>query len=462
MGILPVGKLIANMSMPPMISMLVAALYNVVDSIFVARVSEDALAAVTLVFPMQMLMIAFNNGVGVGLSSLISRRLGQRRQSEADAAATHGFFLALMLWILYAVIGIFLARPFLGLFVGAGQPQDILDMAVIYFRIVVIGGGFFSFSIVIERCFQSTGNMLYPMVFNLVGCAINTVLAPIFIIGYFGAPALGVTGAGAVAVFGQMITCVIALLLFFRTKTLVHVHFKGFRPRPDILRDILAVAAPTFVMLAVQPVLTAGLNMILITYSTTAVAVLGVFFRTNTFVLLPVLGLNQGALPVIGYNFGAKNRLRVNAAYFTTLRAAFIIMAIGTAAFWIFTPQIMTLFNADAEMLKMGVTALRAISISWVPAAFSIVSVSFFQALAHGTFALVISVVRQLGIILPAAYFLALYFGVDAAWYAYPIAEVSAFILSFIFYRWIRKNEVLRLPDGAPVEGTAHLMPEPV
>ena len=462
MGVLPVGKLITSMAIPPMISMLAAALYNVIDSIFVAKVSEDALAAVTLVFPVQMLMMAFNAGAAVGLASLISRRLGQKRQQEADSAATHGFFIAFLLWALYAVIGIFLARPFLHLFVGAGQSQDIFDMAVVYFRIVVIGGGFFSLSVIIERTFQATGNMVYPMVFNLIGLALNTVLAPIFIIGYFGAPALGVTGAGAVAIFGQMVSCCIALFLFFRTKTLVRVRFRGFRPRPDILKDILAVGAPSFVMMAVQPVLISGLNMILIGYSTTAVAVLGVFFRTNTFVFLPVLGLTQGALPVMGYNFGARNRLRVNAAFFIALRAAFIIMAVGTVVFWVFTPQIMMLFSADAEMLAMGVIALRAISISFFPSAFPIVSVSFYQALGHGNFAFIMAVVRQLGVILPAAYLLALHFGVNAAWYAYPIAEISTVILGLIFYHLIRKNDILPLPDGTPVEGKAQPRPEPV
>jgi putative MATE family efflux protein len=449
MGTLPVGKLILAMSLPPMVSMLVAALYNVVDSIFVARVSEEALAAVTLVFPVQMLMMSFNGGIGVGLASIISRRLGEKRQEEADLAAAHGFFLGLILWILYAVFGIFLAKPFLGLFMDGAESPEIFGMAVTYCRIVMIGSGFFCFSVIIERILQSTGNVLHPMIYNIVGCAVNTVLAPIFIIGLYGAPALGVAGAGYVAVFGQMISFVIAAILFLRKKQAVRVRFRGFRAHGSVLRDILAVGAPSIVMMAVQPILISGLNGILISYSTAAVAVLGVYFRISTFVILPIVGLNQGTLPIMGYNFGAKNRIRLTSAYSKCLRVAFIIMIVGTALFWIFPDWIMQLFSAKGEMLDMGVHALRTISISWVPGAFVIVNIALFQALGHGIFALIISVVRQLGLILPLAYILALAYGINAVWYAYPLAEISAFTLAVIFYWRVRKKEIAFLPDGA-------------
>ncbi|MDR3305461.1 MAG: MATE family efflux transporter, partial [Clostridiales Family XIII bacterium] len=313
MGTMPVGKLIRNMSVPPMISMFVFALYNIVDSIFLGKVSQNALTAVTLVFPVQMFIMSITMGIGVGLSSLISRRLGEKKQAEANSAAAHGFLLAIFVWVFYALFGFFLSGPFLSLFANPADEPEIFAMALIYCRIVTVGSIFSCFSVVIERILQATGNMLYPMIFNITGAVVNSFLAPIFIIGLFGAPALGVTGAGYVAIFGQMISCLIALFLFVRKKHAVRVSFKGFRIRGRMILDILAVGAPSIVMMAVMPVLISGLNAILITYSTAAVAVLGVYYRVNTFIMMPVQGLNQGALPIMGYNFGAKNRLRLMA-----------------------------------------------------------------------------------------------------------------------------------------------------
>jgi putative MATE family efflux protein len=464
MGIMPVGKLLANMSMPPMISMLAAALYNIIDSIFVAKVSEDALAAVTLVFPVQMLMMSVNIGIGVGLASLISRRLGEKRQTDANLAATHGFVFALAAWALYALVGIFLAGPFLRLFTGA-ENEGIYEMAISYCRIVMICSGFFNLSVTIERILQSTGNTFHPMVFNLVGLAANTVLAPILIIGWFpiigdlGFPGFGVVGAALAAVLGQLIGCVIALILFCRKKHAVHVSFRKFRIHWDIVRDILVVGLPTMVMQAVQPILIASLNALFISYSTTAVAVLGAYFRISTFVILPVIGLNQGALPVMGYNFGAKNRLRLMAAYTSALKVTIIIMIIGTLLFWIFPAQIMLIFSPGPEMLDMGVHALRAMSISWIPGSFVIISIGMFQALAHSIFALIISIVRQIGFILPLAYLLLTNFGINAAWYAYPLAEASALTLTAIFFVRVKKHEIDLLPAGASVSGR---LPDPI
>jgi putative MATE family efflux protein len=458
MGVMPVGKLLANMSLPPMISMLAAALYNVIDSIFVAKVSEDALAAVTLVFPIQMLMMSLNAGLGVGLASLISRRLGEKRQDEANLAATHGFVFAIATWVFYVICAVFLVAPFLRLFTGS-ENQEIYDMAVSYCRIVMIGSLPFNFSVTIERILQSTGNTFHPMLFNLIGITVNSCLAPILIIGYFGVPGYGVNGAGYAAVIGQSTGAVIALTIFFTKKHAVRVSFRHFRLRMEIVRDILAVGIPTVVMQAVQPILIACLNALFITYSTTAVAVLGVYFRISTFTILPVIGLNQGALPIMGYNFGAKNRLRLMATFTKAFKVALIIMIVGTAIFWIFPHWIMMLFSPNAEMLDMGIHALRAISISWIPGAFVIINLGLFQALAHGVFALIIAVVRQIGFILPLAYLLLTNFGINAAWYSYPIAECASLTLAVIFFVRIKKNQIDKLPDGAPVSGR---LPDPV
>ena len=447
MGVMPIGKLLFQMSLPPIISMLIQAMYNIVDSIFVAKVSEAALTGVTLVFPVQMLMISLNSGIGVGLSSLISRRLGEKNQNDANSAAAHGFFLAIMCWIAYALFGFFLTEPFMKLFT---DDAEILRSAVIYCKFVTIGSIFMCISICIERVLQATGNMMYPMVFNAAGGIINTVLAPIFIVGYLGAPALGVTGAGAVAVFGQGVACIIALVLFLKKRHRVTVSFKKFKPIGRIIKDILVVGAPSIVMMSVGSFLIGGLNAILIAHSAVAVAVLGVYFRIQSFVFMPVIGLNQGALPVMGYNYGARNKVRLMAAYKLALKIALTIMIIGVAIFWIFSKELMLLFSASDEMLEMGVIALRRISLCLIPAAFTIVTVGMFQALAHGVFAMIISLIRQLVLLLPLAYILANNFGVNATWYAYGIAEIAAVILAALFLRKVMKTDIAQMPEVIP------------
>lgn len=458
MGTMPINKLLINMSLPPMVSMLAAALYNVVESIFVAKISEDALTALTLVFPVQMFMIAINGGIGVGLASLISRRLGQKRQSEANAAATHGFVFAGAMWVLYTLFAIFFAEPFLRFFTGTGGSETIFNMALVYCRFVMIGSLFINTSIVIERILQSTGNTFHPMLFNIIGVGMNTILAPILIMGYFGIPSLGVAGAGLTAIIGQCTACMVAIYLLFSRKHAVHVSFRGFRFNFEIARDILAVGAPSMVMQAVMPILVSSLNKMLFNYES-AVFVLGVYFRISTFVILPVIGLNQGALPVMGYSFGAKNRLRLLATYKTGFVVAAIIMAIGAVIFFIIPDRIMMLFSASGDTLDIGTHALRAIAISWIPASFSIMTIAMFQALAHAVFALIISIVRQIGFILPLAYLLLVNFGVDYTWYAFPLAEIVALLMTSLYLVHIYRKEIKPLPDGAPVLGK---LPEPV
>ena len=452
MGTMPIGKLLVNMSVPPMISMLVAALYNIIDSIFVARISEDALTAVTLVFPIQMLMMSINVGVGVGLASLISRRLGEKRQGEADSAATHGIVFAVIIWVGFTLFAIFLADPFLRLFTGIQGNGEIFEMAHIYCRLVMIGSISICLSISIEKILQSTGNTFHPMLFNIIGIGANTALAPILIMGYLGAPRLGVVGAGLAAVIGQTTGLAVALYIFLSRKHAVRVRFRGFRFKLESARDILIVGLPSIVMQAMMPILISFLNKLLFAYES-AVFVLGIYYRISTFAILPVVGMNQGALPIMGYNFGAKNRLRLMATFKTAFKVALIIMILGTVLFWVIPDRIMMLFSASGGALDLGVQALRAISLAWIPGAFVIISIGMFQALAHGMFALVISVVRQLGFILPLAWILLIYFGVFGVWYSYPLAEIAALTLTAIFLRRIYVQEIKPLPEGVPVEG---------
>ncbi|MDR1571067.1 MAG: MATE family efflux transporter [Clostridiales Family XIII bacterium] len=447
MGTMPVGRLLRDMSMPPIISMIVFALYNIVDSIFVAKVSQDALAAVSLVFPVQMLMAAINVGMGVGLASLISRRLGQGRGREAKSAAVHGFALLACAWVAYAIFGIFLAGPFLRLFTDS---PGIFGPALVYCRCVTIGSIFFCGSVTIERILQATGNALHPMLFNAAGALLNAGLAPVFIIGLFGAPALGVLGAGLVAVFGQCVSCVIAVILFRRATNEMRLSasdVRGFRFDRRIVLDVLAVGAPSIVMQSMTSFLIGALNAILISYSDTAVAVFGVYFRVQSFIFLPLMGLHQGALPIMGYSFGAQKRGRLVETFTLSLKIGFLIMALGTAAFWLLPEQIMRLFSADAAMMAMGVTAMRIISISFVPSNFVILSTALFQALAHGLYAMCISIVRQLVFLVPLAYLLSMVYGVDGVWYSFPLAEISALVLAAIFLRRIFKGEINRLPN---------------
>jgi len=454
MGVMPVNKLLLNMSLPPMISMLAVALYNIIDSIFVAMVSEDALTAVTLVFPVQMLMNAILVGTGVGLASLISRRLGEKRREDAESAAAHGFVLALLIWILLLLFTLFLAEPFLRFFTGDTN-EAIFRMALTYCRIVMIGSVFICFSIMIEKILQAQGNMFQPMLFVLIGLGTNCFLAPILIIGYLGAPRFEVAGAGYAAVIGQATGLAIALFILFGKRHQVNVNFKGFRLRFEIIRDILVVGAPSIVMQAVMPLLISFLNKLLFVYQS-AVFVLGLYYRISTFAIMPVLGLNQGALPIMGYNFGAKNRLRLLAAFKAALRVAIIIMIVAVAIFWIFPWQIMGLFSAGEYTMEVGVHALRVICVSWLPGAFVIIAIGLFQAMAHGMFALVIAVVRQIGFIMPLAYILLTYYGLNAVWYSYPLAEIASFTLAVIFFRWIYTHEIKGLPDGTPVLGKLH------
>ena len=451
MGVMPINKLLFNMSLPPMISMLAVALYNIIDSIFVAMVSEDALTAVTLVFPVQMLMNAVIVGTGVGLASLISRRLGEKRQDEAESAAAHGFVFALVIWILFALFGIFLAEPFLRFFTGDGN-ESILQMAMTYCRIVMIGSVSICFSITIEKILQATGNTFQPMLFNIIGLGTNCVLAPILIIGYLGAPRLEVAGAGYAAIIGQTVGLAVALIIFLGKSHAVKVSLKGFHLKFETVRDILVVGAPTIVMQAVMPILISFLNKLLFSY-TSAVFVLGVYYRISTFAILPVLGLNQGALPIMGYNFGAKNRLRLMQAFKSAFKVAIIIMIVCVAIFWIFPERIMMLFSASEATMDLGVHALRIVSLSWLPGAYVIIAIGLFQAMAHGVFALIISIVRQIGFIMPLAWILLTYFGIYAVWYSYPLAEIASFTLAVLFFRRVYIREIKKLPDGAPIGG---------
>ena len=429
------GPLIFSMALPAMISMIINALYNIVDSIFVAKYSQDALAAVSLVYPIQMLVVAIGVGTGVGVNSLIARRLGEKRQEEADSAAEHGVALAVVGGIVFLVLGLTLSGAFIHVF---GAAESVASQSIEYSHIAVAFSIFVLISMMCEKIQQSTGNMIIPMCQGLAGATINIILDPLMIFGIGPFPEMGIRGAALATIIGQICGMVIGLWGVFRRQHVLKVNMKAFKWNRSIVGDIYRVGLPGIVMQSVVSVMTAGMNGILIAFSQTAVNVLGIYFKLQTFVFMPVFGLNQGALPVMGYNYGARNRKRLFGAYKITLTAAVVIMALGLVLFQLLPEQMLMLFvdKTDAaaaqEMLKVGVPALRIISLSFIGAAFGIINSTLFQATARGMNSLIVSVCRQLVVILPVAWVLGNMFGLAAIWYAFPVAEIAAFFISYI------------------------------
>ena len=445
------GPLIFSMALPAMISMLINAMYNIVDSIFVAQYSQSALAAVSLVFPLQTLVVAIGVGTGVGVNSLIARRLGEKRQLHADSAAEHGIALSIIGGIVFLVLGFGLSGVFVGAF---GAAEDVSVQAVQYSHIAVGLSIFVMISMMCEKVQQSTGNMIIPMMQGLTGAIINIILDPLMIFGIGPFPEMGVTGAALATVIGQIFGMLIGLWGVFKHQKVLKLNMRKFKWRLQTVKDIYRVGLPGIVMQSISSVMTAGLNGILIGFSQTAVNVLAVYFKLQTFVFMPVFGLNQGALPVMGYNYGARNKRRLFGAYRIALVTAVIIMMIGFVLFQIIPEPMLMMFvdRTDAaamqEMLEIGVPALKTISFSFVGAAFGIINSTMFQATARGMNSLVVSVCRQLVIILPAAWILGRVYGLSALWYAFPIAEIASFLISYLLLWREYKTELKYLDAG--------------
>ena len=443
MGTMPMTKLIFSMSLPAMFSMLVQALYNIVDSIFVSFIGEDALTAVSLVYPMQMLIISFAVGTGVGVNSLISRRLGEKKYDEASHAANHGIVLAFITWVVFALIGLFFTKPFIASMAKGAEnvSQNIINWGNDYMWIVMV----FSFGVFIEvsieKSIQATGNMLYPMIFQLIGAVINLIFDPIFIFGIGFIPPLGVAGAAIATVMGQIVSMFYAFYIAHKKDFHVKFSLKNFKFRAKTIKDIYIVGIPSIVMQSIASVLITFLNKILIVLTPTAVTVLGVYYKLQSFVFMPVFGLTQGVMPIMGYNYGARNRKRlVDAVKKGTVIAA-VIMALGTAVFSLFPKQLLLIFNAKPDMLEIGIPALRIISLNFVPAAVGIMFGTFFQATGKGVYSLTVSFLRQIVLILPVAKFLS-GFGVTNVWFAFPIAESVSLVFCIFMYIKVYKKQI--------------------
>lgn len=445
MGTMPVGRLLFTMAWPAILSMTISSLYNIVDSIFVAKLSEDALTAISLVYPVQMLVIAFSVGTGVGTNSLIARRLGAKRFKDAEEAASTGFRLPFINWLPFLAFGLFGSAPFMSFY--AKGSAYIYDAGLSYLRITTILCVFLMLEVMIEKILQGQGDMVAPMICSLSGALCNIILDPILIFGLLGFPALGVTGAAIATVIGQILSLAIGLYMLFWRKNQVRVVLSGFHWQARVVEEIYAVGFPSIVMQSIGTVMNLSLNAIIMSISKTGVAVFGAYFKLQSFIFMPCFGLNQGALPIFGYNYGARNRERLMQAFRTTLFAAFAIMILGTLLFQLFPDKLLTLFDASDEMLSVGVPALRIISLCFIPAAFGIICSTMFQSTGHGFWSLYASLIRQLLGIVPLAFILSKQFGLNGVWMSFPLAEILGTLFALIFIRRLYVREIKYLNE---------------
>jgi len=449
MGVMPVGRLLFSMSLPMMLSMLVQALYNVVDSYFVAKLSQDALNAVGMAFPVQNLMISVAVGTGVGVNALLSRSLGEKNFEQANKAAGNGIFLALMSCVAFTVLGVLAARPF---FLAQTEIPGIVEQGTAYLTICCGCCAGLFLSIIMERLLQSTGKTAYTMCTQGVGAVTNIIMDPLLIFGIGPFPAMGVSGAAAATVIGQIVGAVLAVIinLKFNNKDLTF-GLRYLRPRARVIGSIYSVGVPSIILSSIGSVMVFGMNKILIAFTDAATAVFSVYFKLQSFIFMPVFGLNNGMVPIIAYNYGARRKDRILKTVKLSVVTAVGIMLAGFFTFQFCSAQLLDLFEASEEMLLIGVPALRIISASFIFAGYGIVCGSVFQALGHGVLSMITSIVRQLVILLPAAFLLSLTGRLELVWLSFPIAELFSVTLCTVFIRRIVKTVInpLDAPQAA-------------
>lgn len=446
MGTMPEGRLLINMSLPIMISMLVQAMYNIVDSIFVSRISENALTAVSLAFPLQTLLIAVAAGTGVGVNSLLSKSLGEKKYDNANKAAMNGIFLYIISYAVSAIAGFLIVRPFYASQIK-DAPVEIMDMGVQYLTIVmVVSFGMYA-QFIFERLLQATGRTVFTMISQMVGAIINIILDPILIFGYFGMPKMGVAGAAVATVTGQIIAGLIGMIYNLKKNDDITISFKGFHPDGQIIKTIYKVAVPSIIMQSIGSVMTYGMNLILVGLSATSAAVFGIYFKLQSFFFMPVFGLNNGMIPIIAYNYGARKKKRMIRTMKWAVIVAFCFMVFGFVIFEAVPEKLLLLFDASENMLTIGVPALRIIAIHFLIACFGVVGSAVFQAVGNGMYSLYVSVSRQLVVLLPVAYVLAKIGGLRLIWWCFPIAELMSCLISSICLVQTFKKVINPLPD---------------
>lgn len=448
MGTMPVPKLVFNMALPMMISMLVQALYNIVDSIFVAKVSENALTAVSLAFPIQMLLIAVGAGTGVGVNAILSKTLGEKNFKKVNDIACNAIFLFVISYIVFLILSFTIVKPFYLTQMNEGADLEIMDMGVTYLTIVLAA----SFGLLMQLCFErlltSTGKTLFSMISQLTGAIINIILDPILIFGYLGAPEMGVAGAAVATVIGQTVAAIVGLILNLKCNKEIKISFKGFKPDGKIIGTIYKVGVPAIIMQSIGSIMTYAMNMILIAFTSTATAVFGVYFKLQSFFFMPLFGMSNAVTPIVAYSYGAQQRKRMLKTIKLSFIVAAVLMCIGIVGFEVFPDKLLLLFDASPAMLEIGCKALRIIGVHFLVAWFCIISGTIFQALGKAHYSLIVSVMRQLVVLIPAAFLLSKLGGLDAVWWAFPIAEVMSFIVSLTCLLRIYKKIIKPLPEG--------------
>ena len=444
MGVMPIKKLVVTMSLPMMVSMLVQALYNVVDSFFVSQISENALTAVSLAFPAQNLMIAFASGTAVGVNAVLSKSLGEKNYEKANKTAENGLFLVFLEYFIFLAFGLFGVRFFYSV---QTDVIEIIENGYQYTSICsILSFGVFG-QIMTERLMQSTGRTIYTMFTQGFGAIINIILDPILIFGLIGFPGMGVAGAAWATVIGQICAFIMALILNAKYNTDIKLSIRKFRPDLKIIKNIFSVGVPSIIMMAIGSVMNFLFNKILISFTETAAAVFGVYFKLQSFIFMPVFGLNNGIIPIIAYNYGAQKRARMMKAVKLGIVYVFLFMTAGLLIMQIFPDKLLSIFNATEEMMRIGVPALRTISLCFIFAGFCIVIGSVFQALGRGVFSMIVSVSRQLVVLIPAAYLLSLTGNLNNVWWSFPIAEIASVIASAVCFIYLYKTVIKKIPE---------------
>lgn len=444
MGVMPVPRLLITMSLPMMLSMLVQALYNIVDSIFVAQINENALTAVSLAFPIQSLMIAISAGTGVGINALLSRNLGEKKFEDANRAAKNGIFLALVSFALMALIGLTCSHSFFRL---QTRDEQIVTYGTQYLTIICILSIGIFMQMTLERLLQSTGKTVYTMITQGIGAIINIIMDPILIFGLFGFPRLEVAGAAIATVTGQIVAVTLSVYFNCTKNKELNLNMKGFRPDKKIIATIYQVGVPSIIMQSIGSVMVFGMNKILLMFSSTAAAVFGVYFKLQSFIFMPVFGMNNGLVPILAYNYGAGSRERFVDSLKCGIKYAVAIMFAGLVIFQAAPEFLLGLFDASEAMLEIGVPALRTISYGFALAGFGIVCGTAFQALGSATYSMMVSIARQLVVLLPAAYLLSLTGRVQNVWWSFPIAELVSMLITVLFLVKIYKGVIRHIGE---------------
>ena len=445
MGTMPENKLLLSMAVPMMISMLVQALYNIVDSIFVSRICEDALTAVSMAFPWQNIVISIAVGFGVGINALLSRALGQKNDERVNQVAVNGLLLAGLSYLLVLVAGLIGIRAYMR---TQTDIETIVNYGITYLNICILCSFGVFVEITFERFLQATGRTVYSMITQLTGAITNIILDPILIFGLLGFPKLGIAGAAWATVIGQCVGAVVAVMLNHFKNPEVHLRLRHIRPNGRLMGEITAISIPSIIMSCISSLTCFVMNMILIAYSSTAVAVFGVYFKLQSFVFMPVFGLNNGMVPIIAYNYGAQKPERIHKTIRLGMVYAVAIMLVGLLVFQLIPKELLLMFDASDAMLEIGAPALRIMSLAFVFAGIGIVSGSSCQAFGYSVYSMLISIARQIVVLIPAAYLLSLTGVLRSIWFAFPIAEIFSLILSLFFLRTTLKKTGMALPKA--------------